>query len=339
MISKKKEAFMWILCLALPLVLLIISLFVGRYDFTLADIVDILIHPEAWKNNPDTAIQFSVIYEMRLPRALMAFVVGGALAISGGAQQSMFRNPLVDSGMLGVSAGAGFGACVAIVLFGQNFMIYILSFVFGILAMALSYMVGKIYDTSPTVTLVLGGVVVSSIFSALVSFVKYVADPLEKLPTITFWLMGSLSRANFQDLLMVLVPIVPSIAIIILLRWRLNILSLGEKDAIALGVNINQVRGIIMICTSVATAAAVCVSGTIGWIGLIVPHIVRMMVGNDNRILLPCSLAIGGSFLMAIDLMARSMSSAEIPIGVLTAIIGGPFFVLILQRTKGGGSW
>ncbi len=337
--ENKKKYMIWGICIALPLVLLMFSLFIGRYDFTFGEIVDILIHPSEWKNDPSRSIQYSVIYDMRLPRCLMAFVVGGALAISGGAQQSMFRNPLVDSGMLGVSAGAGFGACLAIVAFGDNFMIYLCAFIFGILAMMLSCLVGKIYDTSPTVTLVLGGVVVSSIFNALVSFLKFVADPLEKLPTITFWLMGSLQRANFKDLLLVLIPIVPSIIVMLLLRWRLNVLSLGEKEASSLGVDVKMVRALMMISTSIATAAAVCVSGTIGWIGLIVPHIVRMIVGNDNRALLPASLLIGGSFLMAVDLLARSITSAEVPIGVLTAIIGGPFFVLILKKTKGGGSW
>lgn len=339
MLSRRKKYMVWGICMLLPILLLFVSLFVGRYEFEVQDILDILLHPEEWSSDPERLIPYSVIYEMRLPRSLLAFVVGAALAISGGTQQSMFRNPLVDSGMLGVSAGAGFGACLAIVLFGNNFMIYFMSFGFGILAMGMSYLVGKIYDTSPTVTLVLGGVVVSSIFSALVSFVKFVADPLEKLPTITFWLMGTLQRANFEDLGMVLIPIVPSVIVMLLLSWKLNVLSLGEKDAVALGVDVKRIRGILMICTSIATAAAVCVSGTIGWIGLIVPHIVRMMVGNDNRVLLPASMAIGGAFLMAVDLLARSITSAELPIGVLTAIIGGPFFIMILKRTKGGGSW
>lgn len=339
MTSKKKLTLVWIVCILLPILLLLFSLFMGRYDFEIFEIVDILVNRSEWGQDPEKAIQYSVIYDMRLPRAILAFVVGGTLAISGAAQQSMFRNPLVDSGMLGVSAGAGFGACLAIVLFGDNFAIYILAFFFGILAMCLSYFVGKFYDSSPTITLVLGGVVVSSIFSAMISFIKYVADPLEKLPTITFWLMGSLGRANFEDLSFALIPIVPSIIGILLLRWKLNVISLGDKDAISLGVNTNLIRIFLMIFTSIATAGAVCISGTIGWIGLIVPHIIRMLIGNDNRALLPISLLVGGSFLMIIDIIARSIVSAEIPIGVLTALIGGPFFVLILRKTKGGGSW
>ena len=339
MLSKKKTGIVALFCTLLPVVVIGLSLFIGRYDLSMGDILSILFQPEKWMNDPDRAIEYSLVYELRLPRALLAFVVGGALAISGGALQGMFRNPLVDSGMLGVSTGAGFGACLGIILFQNTFMIYTLAFCFGLLAVILSYLAGKIYDSAPTVTLVLGGVVVSSVFSALITFLKFVADPLEKLPTITFWLMGSLSRANFQDLSIALIPISIGVVGILLVRWRVNVLSLGEKEARALGVNTTLCRIILIACTSIATAGAVCVSGTIGWIGLIIPHIVRMLVGNDNRILLPVCLSIGGCFLLSIDLIARSIVSTEIPLGVLTALIGGPFFILILKRTKGGGSW
>jgi iron complex transport system permease protein len=241
--------------------------------------------------------------------------------------------------MLGVSAGAGFGACLGILYFPNSVMIYFLAFFFGVFAVLLSFLTGKIYDSAPTVTLVLGGVVISAIFSALISFVKYVADPLEKLPTITFWLMGSLSRANFQDMSVALIPIAIGIAGIMLVRWQINVLSLGDREASTLGVNTGLCRVIVITCTSVATAGAVCVSGTIGWVGLIIPHIVRMLVGNDNRVLLPVCLSVGGCFLLIVDLIARSIVSTEIPLGVLTAIVGGPFFIMILKRTKGGGSW
>ncbi|MGI6327663.1 MAG: FecCD family ABC transporter permease [Dethiobacteria bacterium] len=326
-------------CVILPVILILFSLFIGRYELGISDILSILTEKEKWISDPERAIEYSLVKEIRLPRALLAFIVGGALSISGGALQGMFRNPLVDSGMLGVSAGAGFGACLGILYFPNSVMIYFLAFFFGVFAVLLSFLTGKIYDSAPTVTLVLGGVVISAIFSALISFVKYVADPLEKLPTITFWLMGSLSRANFQDMSVALIPIAIGIAGIMLVRWQINVLSLGDREASTLGVNTGLCRVIVITCTSVATAGAVCVSGTIGWVGLIIPHIVRMLVGNDNRVLLPVCLSVGGCFLLIVDLIARSIVSTEIPLGVLTAIVGGPFFIMILKRTKGGGSW
>lgn len=326
-------------CVILPVLLILFSLFIGRYELGISDILSILTEKEKWLADPERVIEYSLVREIRLPRALLAFIVGGALSISGGALQGMFRNPLVDSGMLGVSAGAGFGACLGILYFPNSVMIYFLAFFFGVFAVLLSFLTGKIYDSAPTVTLVLGGVVISAIFSALISFVKYVADPLEKLPTITFWLMGSLSRANFQDMSVALIPIVIGIAGIMLVRWQINVLSLGDREASTLGVNTGLCRAIVIICTSIATAGAVCVSGTIGWVGLIIPHIVRMLVGNDNRILLPLCLSVGGCFLLIVDLIARSIVSTEIPLGVLTAMVGGPFFIVILKRTKGGGSW
>lgn len=338
--SKKKKIFICFLAVIGPLLLMFFSLFVGRYELNFRDIIAILRYGENWSTNPEASIALSLIYEIRLPRTLLAFIVGGVLAISGGALQGLFRNPLVDSGMLGVSNGAGFGACLGILLFGgSSLLIYPLSFVFGLSAVLLSCLIAKIYDSAPTVTLILGGVVVSAVFSALISFIKYVADPLEKLPTITFWLMGSLSRASFQDMLLPLIPMVLGVLGILLVRWQINVLSLGDREAAALGVNIKFCRSLIVICTSVATAGAVCVCGTISWVGLIIPHIVRMMVGNDNRIMLPLCISVGGSFLMIVDLLARSISSAEIPLGVLTALLGAPFFVYILFKTKGDGSW
>lgn len=319
-----------------PFLLVFVSLFIGRYDLTLPEVMEIL---RAGLGSARQGIPQTVVWELRMPRALLALAVGGALAVSGGALQGVFRNPLVDSGMLGVSAGAGFGACLAILLFGNGVMTYVFAFGFGILAVSLSVMVGKIYKSAPTITLVLGGVIIKSIFSALISFSKYVADPGEQLPAITFWLMGSLARANYGDLMLALIPISIGLGGIFLLRWRVNLLSIGEKDAQALGVNTALVRNTLIVCATMATAGAVCMSGTIDWIGLIIPHIGRMLVGNDNRKLLPVSCALGACFLLLVDNLSRTISSAEIPIGVLTALIGGPFYIYLLGRAKGGNSW
>ena len=335
----KNKNLLAVVFLLLPGVFLWVSLFVGRYELSVKEVLTFIFHNEEWANAQGLGIQYALIWNIRLPRALQALLVGAALAVSGGALQGMFRNPLVDAGMLGVSNGAAFGACLGILISGDSVVIYTLSFIGGLSAVLFSYLISKIYQSAPAVTLVLGGVVVSSVFSALVSFIKYIADPLEKLPTITFWLMGSLSKASFNDMKIAIFPIGIGIVGIMALRWRINVLSIGEKEALTLGVNTTLCRVIVIFCASIATAGAVCISGTIGWIGLIIPHIVRMLIGNDNRVMLPVSLSVGGTFLLLIDILARSLTSAEIPLGVLTAMIGGPFFVAILYKTKGNGSW
>ena len=323
-------------CIAIPTLLFFFSLFVGRYDLGPIEVLQMLFHPT---EEMKTTIEYSLIWDVRIPRSLLALLIGGALAISGGALQGIFRNPLVDSGMLGVSNGAAFGACLGILLTESMMTSYVLAFTFGIAAVLISVLIAKIYNDAQTVTLILGGTIVSAVFSALISFVKYIADPLEKLPTITFWLMGSMASANYRDIKIALVPISIGVIGILALRWRINVLSLGDKEATTLGVNTQVCRLMIIFSATLATAGAVCVSGTIGWIGLIIPHIVRMIVGNDNRRLLPVCISLGGCFMLLVDLLAKSISSAELPLGVITAIIGGPFFVAILFRTKGDGSW
>ena len=328
---------LYALCILFPVIVLFVSLFIGRYRVDMPEVLSIL--GSAFSGAERGDIPYTVIWEIRMPRALMALVVGGALAVSGGALQGVFRNPLVDSGMLGVSSGAGFGACLAILIFGNNASAYMFAFIFGVLAVFLSYLISKVYKSAPTITLILGGVIISAIFNALISFTKYVADPFEQLPAITFWLMGSFARANYRDLALALIPIFLGITGIMLLRWRINLLSVGDREAQTLGVNAKLCRIILIICTALATAGAVCMSGTIGWVGLIIPHICRMLCGNDNRVLLPVSLSLGACFMLIVDNLARSLTGGEIPIGVLTALIGGPFYILLLSRTKGGGSW
>ena len=279
----------------------------------------------------------TIILNIRLPRAVLGALVGGALAISGAAFQGLFRNPLVSSSILGVSSGAGFGAALGIILFHTTDAAYPLSLSFGILAVFLSYMIGKIYNRTPTIMLVLGGVIVSSIFASLISLIKYVADPYQELPAIVFWLMGSLATARYEDLITATPPIVIGSIGLVCLRWRINVLSMGDREAHALGINTQFTKGVVIVCASVATAGAVSVCGVIGWIGLIIPHIGRMIVGNDNHILIPVSFSIGACFLVLIDIMGRIITGAEIPIGILTSLFGGPFFIYLLKKTKGRG--
>ena len=252
--------------------------------------------------------------------------------------RACLKNPLVDSGMLGVNSGAGFGAVLGIILFNNTFGITVLfAFGFGMLAVALSYMIGTIYKSSPRLMLVLGGVVVSSLFSSLISMGKFVADPFDQLPTIVFWLMGSLANVGYQQVLYAAVPILISVTGLSLLGWRINVLSLGDREAHSLGIPIRMTKLLVVALCSLGTAAAVSICGTIGWIGLVIPHIVRMLLGSDNKAIIPYSFFLGGGFLALIDILARTATSAELPVGMLTAFIGVPFYVYLLRKTRGGG--
>lgn len=320
-----------------PAVCVIISLCVGRYPLPLVDVLHALAGGPGPGGDEAAAICRNIVWEIRMPRALLGCLVGASLAVSGTAFQGLFRNPLVSSGILGVSSGAGFGAALAILLFNTTTAAYPFALAFGILAVLCAYFIGRLYSTTPAIMLVLGGVIVSSVFAALLSFIKYVADPYDQLPKIVFWLMGSLASARYRDIWVAGVPMAMGIIGIIGIRWQLNVLSMGDREARTLGVNTDLSKGLVIGCATLATAGAVCVSGVIGWIGLVIPHIGRMLFGNDNRIIVPASLSLGACFLVLVDDIGRVITGSEIPLGILTAIVGGPFFVYLLKKTKGGG--
>lgn len=321
---------------AAPFVCVFIALFCGRYALTFGEVCAALaspfMAPPAWLS--DEAL--TLVVQVRLPRALAAAAVGGALAASGAAFQGVFRNPLVNPGLLGVSNGASFGAALAIVLFGGGMAIYPSAFLFGIVAVVSSYLIARVYKSAPTIMLILGGTIVSSVFSALVSLMKYVADPSTQLPSIVYWLMGSLSSASFDDFWAVLVMAV-GCAVIVAFSWRIDVLSMGDKEARSLGLDVGRDKGVIIAAATFATAGAVCMSGVVGWVGLIIPHIGRMLVGSENKRLVPVSIALGAAFLVVVDTCARCLWPSEVPLGILTALIGAPFFVYLLKKTKGGG--
>lgn len=336
MAEKQRPILCITICLA-PLACIFASLCVGRYPVPSTEVIQALWQ-RLWPGDGTTQdIYKKIIWEIRLPRAILGSMVGACLAVSGTAFQGLFRNPLVSSGILGVSLGAGFGAALAIVLFNTVAMAYPFAFVFGMIAVVCSYLIGRLYHTTPAIMLVLGGVIVSSVFAALLSFVKYVADPYDQLPTIVFWLMGSLASARYRDIMVAGAPMAIGVAGLIAIRWQINVLSMGDREAHALGVNTALSKAIVIFCATLATAAAVCVSGVIGWIGLVIPHIGRMLVGNDNRVLMPVSLSLGACFLVLVDNLGRMITGSEIPLGILTALVGGPFFVYLLKKTKGGG--
>lgn len=321
----------------LPPVLLFVSLFIGRYLISPATTVEVLLSKvfpvEAyWPRQVE-----NVLFQIRLPRALLAVLVGAGLSISGASFQGMFRNPLVSSDILGVSAGAGFGAVVAISFGGNSLAIEVAAFIGGLAAVALTFLVSRVYKSSPALMLVLSGMVVGAFFSAMISLFKFVADPYEKLPVIVFWLMGSFNARSFSDVLTVLGPMVLGTALLLSVRWRINLLSMGDEQARSMGVNTERLKVIVIVGATVLTSAAVAVSGIIGWVGLVIPHATRMLVGNDHKVLLPASLSIGAAYMLLIDMIARTATTAEIPLGILTAVVGAPFFAYLLRKTR--GSW
>jgi iron complex transport system permease protein len=317
-----------------PPALLYASLFVGRFAVSPIDVARILfaqffpIAPD-WPKSVET-----IVLQIRLPRAIMAMCVGAGLSISGAAYQGMFRNPLVSTDILGVTAASGFGAAVALLLSANALGLQLTAFAFGLAGVALTYRLARIYQTTPVLMLVLSGVVVAAFFSALLSGAKYVADPESRLPAITYWLLGSLNAASIKGLAMALPPIILGSLGLLLVRWKLNVLAMGDEEARSLGVETERLKGIVIVCTTLITAAAVSVCGMVGWVGLVIPHVGRMLVGPDHRFLLPATLSIGASYLLFIDDIARTATAGEIPLGILTAIIGAPFFAYLLRRTS-----
>lgn len=323
------------LLIVLPIIIFMGTICIGRYTVSPSDVFRSIIYGITGSDSGLSAETTAVVLQIRLPRAFLAVMVGASLAASGAAFQGLFRNPLVSGGILGVSSGAGFGAALAIVFFNNILMTPLFAFFFGILAVILSFFAGRIDHTSPTITLVLGGTIIQSIFSALISLLKYMADTATQLPAITFWLMGSLASTKSSDLFLSIIPMTLGMCGLLLVRYRINVLSMGDREAKTLGLDVNLNKAFVIACATLATAGAVCVSGIVGWIGLIIPHIGRILVGNDNRYLVPASMSLGACFVLICDTISRSLTAGEIPLGIITALVGGPFFIYLLKKTKG----
>ncbi|GAA0526726.1 iron complex transport system permease protein [Rhizomicrobium palustre] len=308
------------------------SLSLGRYT----------VPGETWWElitDPDAAgLAGQVLLQVRLPRILAGIFIGAGLSAAGAAYQGIFRNPMVSPDILGASAGAGFGAAAAILASLGVIAIQLSSFTFGLIAVGLTCLAASRLKRAgdPILTLVLVGILVGSVFTALVSLAKYTADPYSKLPAITLWLMGSLSAINPSDLIFALVPIALGLVPLYLLRWHLNVLAFGEEEARALGAETTRLRWIIIFAATLLTASSVAIAGMVGWVGLVIPHLARMIVGPDYRVLLPASMLLGGSYLLLTDDLARSLMANEIPLGIITALIGAPFFLYLMMRSQRG---
>lgn len=330
----------WILLFSLVIVAFFVSLFLGRFIISPNTTIEILMNALFQINDPLLQQETAIIIGIRMPRTLLSMLIGAGMAISGATYQGLFRNPLVSPDILGVSSGAGFGTALGILLVGFTGITSFYAFIFGIISMIAAYLFAKRRNQISIISLVLSGIIVSSIFTALTSLIKYMADPYDKLPAITYWLMGSFSKVTYGDLNMVALPIAACIAILLLLRWRINILSLGDEEAKSLGIDPVKIRIIAIIVSTVIIAASVSVVGVIGWVGLVVPHISRRIVGVDHKNLLPASCLIGGIFLTIVDVLARTITPAEIPIGIITALVGAPFFAFLLKTVQNGrGDW
>ena len=329
--DETKEIVNVVLLIFLPVILFFASFLMGRYPISPIDVVSTILSPVFPQLEVSSTIT-TIVFEIRLPRIIGALVVGACLAMAGAAFQSIFKNPLVSSDLLGVSNGAGFGAALAILISGANIVTQIFAFIFGLISVSITYLISKTYKAGGILVLVLSGVAISAFFNSLISAIKFIADPDDKLPEIVYWLMGSLASVTMDKLLMITIPVIIGAVILLLLRWHMNLLAMGDEEAQSLGINPSRVRLLIIAGCTLLTSAAVSISGIIGWIGLIIPHMARMIVGPDNKILIPASLSLGASFLLLVDNISRAVISIEIPIGILTAIIGVPIFLYLLKR-------
>ena len=315
---------------AVFLAVLLGSLLVGRYALSPGQLVHML-----WTRISGGAADWpisddKVVFAVRLPRVAAAALVGAALAVSGAAYQGMFRNPMVSPDILGASTGAGFGAAVAILLGAGYFGISAAAFCCGLLAVAAAWLVSRLSRTNQTVALILAGMMISSLFSAGTSFVKLVADTQQQLPAITYWLMGSLSSIKAEDVRFLVLPVAVGLLPLFLLRWRMNLLTVGEEEAQSMGVRTGVLRLVVILCATLLTTASVAVSGMIGWVGLVIPHFCRMLFGYNYRRLIPAAALFGAAFLLAVDDIARLVTTGELPLGILTAFVGAPLFLYLI---------
>jgi iron complex transport system permease protein len=279
----------------------------------------------------------TVLWNVRLPRVAAAIVVGSALAAAGATYQGLFRNPLVSPDLLGVSVGASLGAVLGIYLSLPVVAIQTLAFIGGLLAVAAVYAIGSfVRQRDPVLTLVLAGIAIQALIGAGISLIKILADPYDQLPAITYWLLGSMTAITRFDVLSIIPAVVLGLVPLVLLRWRMNVMTLGEEEASALGLETLRIRLALIVGATLVTAATISVTGIIGWIGLIVPHVARMLVGPDFRKLLSASMMLGAAYLLVVDMIARSIATIEVPLGILTAVVGAPFFLWLLMSGRRG---
>jgi iron complex transport system permease protein len=334
MINRDKYTKLLLLAGIMLICLTVSALCMGRYSMDPADVIR-AIGAKISGSTDNEAMQ-NILYRIRIPRVLASLLIGAALSLSGAAYQSTLRNPLVSPDLLGVSSGASMGAAIALFLGFSLQGVQLFAFAGGILAVLLATSLPRLLRNSSNMMLVLSGIIVSGFMTSIIGIIKFISSEQDQLASIVFWQMGSLSRVNMPQLLSVAPAIIIGLIVMLAVSWRLNILSFGEQEARTVGVNVKRLRGLIIVCASLLTASSVCISGTIGWIGLIIPHFGRLICGSDNTKLMPFAAILGGAFLLVIDTMARCLTSMEIPLSILSGLVGAPFFAWLLayQRAK-----
>lgn len=337
---RRRATFILALLAVLLSVTVVYSITIGRYHVDLITVCRILLRNIFPGIDPDwSSVDQTVVEQVRVPRILAALLIGAGLSLSGAALQGLFRNPLVDPGIIGVTSGAAFGGTLAILLVGGGTTLLATAFGFGIASVLIVRFLASVRGRTSVLTLVLAGVIVSAFFEAAISIIKLVADPHQKLPAITYWLMGSIASVGYRDLLLIAVATIPASVVIFMLRFQINILSLGEDKARALGSPVGLVQWLVFIAVAFISAGVVATSGIIGWVGLVIPHAARALVGADHGRLLPASALLGAIYMIVVDDVARAATPTEIPIGIVTALIGVPTFAIILRRLHGSSGW
>jgi len=314
-----------IFLILLPLVVFVLSLFIGRYPKPLFMPISVLLNDELAQR---------LVFSLRLPRVLTALLLGMSLSAAGGVMQMLFRNPLVEPGFLGVSQGAGFGAALSIIFFSSSpLLVETSAAFFAMLGLLISYYLAhRIRFGGWILRLILSGIVVSAIFSAGLGILKYLADPTSQLPEIVFWLLGGLYSVMWRDLIYIMPVVVVGLLVIILMRWRLNLLALGDETAASLGVSVQRERALLLIASVAITAAVISVAGIVGWIGLIIPQIARRISGANAADFIPLSISLGGTFAIICDNIARTATAGELPLGIITSLIGAGIFVVLMVK-------
>src|SRR5574340_177589 len=335
-VSRQDSLWFWglVLCLA---GLAVLSLGIGRYSISTVELSCFILSLASdvpLLEEPRRRELKTVILDVRLPRVAAAILIGAGLSVSGAAFQAMFRNPLVSPGLLGVLAGASFGAAVSMLLADQWVLVQGGAFVGGLTAVLLALGIARVYRSDSLLMLVLGGIISTGFFTSLLSIVKALADPYNQLPAIVFWLMGRLSAVDAATVITLACPLTVGIAVLILLGKYLNALSMGDEEALTLGVNVPVIRAVVILSATFVSALTVSMAGMIAWVGLVIPHVARLLVGPDNRLLLPTSALLGAGFLLIVDDVARAAFNVEVPIGVATELIGIPVFILVLRHVR-----
>lgn len=325
----RKTLLISLISLAVLVLVFFLALLIGRYHISLEAFWQVLTC-----NDTVDAIDKSVILTLRLPRTIVALLVGVALSLSGLVYQETFQNKLVSPDFLGVSTGAGFGATIAIIMGLTGLLVSFTAFLFGIITMLITVFVAKIFKSNSQTTLLLSGIIVGGFMSAGISFVKFMADTDKQLGEIVYWLLGTFSKATMKDVWILLPIVIIGVAVLFVIRWRINIVALGRSEATTLGLNYTFYRGLIIVISTLLTAAAVAYSGIVGWIGLIIPHLVRLLVGRDAKKTIPLTILLGAIFTIICDIISRSFTASEIPLSAVTGFLGTPIFIVVLYARR-----